>query len=409
MLLRGNCRRIGWLAVLAASVVGIANSSAQEPQRPGQEPQKPVVTAHYQGLNPRADFSFKWKDATHDLRNSRPVGLLNWSVPMESFGTRGMGRDFKTFCAQTLVGVSAGKTYRFEIMSPDLPAAFDLKDDEAGKKEALFRAAFIRELFGRYYLDAINPNNPDEARAFQIALWEVINEGELPVDKTIPAQATPFDLMKGTFQADYPALDQSPVYVQRAQAMLQPLTGNENLFYGNSGLAGYQLVRMNGLGSVTDANELVQAQFALQRTEGGAAGGYGSGAAGGGLAGGGGFAGAPVGGGYGGGGTGAFGSGGGGNGGLVGTNGGTTTTTSNTPPTTSTNTNTPPTGTTVIPPVGQPPSNIPPGNPELPPTENNNNPVPAPAGLVLGLMGLGALGGYRMLRRGANKLTTQNS
>ncbi|MBY0513430.1 MAG: hypothetical protein K2P78_05910, partial [Gemmataceae bacterium] len=241
MIRRGIFR----LAGLAAFVAAAAGTLAQEPPA-GQDTQKAVVTVYYQGLNPRADFAFKWKDAQRDVRDSRAVGVLNWSVPAESVGTRGMGRDFRTFCAETLVGVAAGKTYRFEIQSPDVPAAFGLKDDAAGQKEALFRAAFIRELFGRYYVDAINPNNPDEARAFQIALWEVINESELPAEKPFPVKETPFDLFKGTFQADYPALDQSPEYVQRAQAMLRPLTGNENLFYGNPGLAGYQLVRMLG-------------------------------------------------------------------------------------------------------------------------------------------------------------------
>lgn len=404
MFVRGRslvCSRL--VAVLGLGLAAAGVATAQNPAPPGQDTQKVLVTAYYHGLNSRADFPFKWKDATRDIKNTRAVGTLGWTVPMDTFGTAGMGRDYRTFCAETLVGVSAGKTYRFEITSPDEPAAYGLKNDEAGRAEALFKAAFIRELFGRYYLDAIDPNKPDEARAFQIALWEIINEGTLPNEKTVPVAASPFSLATGTFQADYAALDQSPVYVRRAQEQLASLTGDVNQFFGNPGLAGYQLVRMTGRGSLTDANEAVQAQFALQRVEGGVGGGYG--AAGGGLGGGGaggGFGGAPI-GGFGGAPVGGF--GGGFGGGLGGGGGGFIANPNNGPPVTTV----PPTGgppeTTppgptppiVIPPVGQPPTVNPPG--EQPPDGTENTPVPAPAGVLLGLVGLGALGSYGAARR----------
>ncbi|HJZ53844.1 MAG TPA: hypothetical protein VKE74_02740, partial [Gemmataceae bacterium] len=311
MLARAQFSRIGWLAAtLLLGEFATTPVAGQDPEPPAR--QNPQISINYEGLNPRGDFAFKWKDKGD---HTRPVGVLNWSVPAESVGTRGMGRDFRTFCAESLVGVSAGDTYRFEITPPEVPAAFGLKDDADGRQIARYKAAFIRELFGRYYLDAIDPNKPDEGRAFQIALWEIINEGELPDDKTFPAMSSPFDLFKGTFQADYPALDESPGYVQRAQEMLQPLTGDENRFYDNPGLTGYRLVRLHGLGTVTDSTVRVQAQFALQRSE--SAGAAGSGAAASGGLGGGGLAGTPLGGaGPGGAGGGGVGSGGVGNGGV---------------------------------------------------------------------------------------------
>ncbi len=382
------------LAMLALGVLAAGRSAAQDEPKPEVAATR-QVTIYYQGLSPRGDFAFKWKDA----RDSRPVGLLNWSVPSELVGTGNMGRDFHTYCAQTLVGVTAGETYRYEIVDPALPKNYELKDDEAGQKEALYRTAFIRELFGRFYLDSIDPNKPDEARAFQIALWEIINEAELPPAKDLPSTPTPFSLTKGSFQADYPVFDQAPVYVQRAQAMLQPLTGDESQFYGNAGLAGYRLVRMNGLGSVTNPNELVQAQLALQKVEGGVGGNAGVGGGSGGV-GGAGFGGAPLAGGGGtGGGLGGIGGGAGGGGIFGGTgngnnNNGTPPNGTNVPPGGGGD---PPGGTTVIPPVNQPPDVVD-DPPTTPPTENTN-PVPAPPAILLGLVGIGALGGYRALRR----------
>jgi hypothetical protein len=376
------------VAALMLSALATATSVAQDP-RPIELRKAEQVIAYYQGLSPRADFAFKWKGEA----NSRSVGLLNWSVPGDRVSTGNMGRDFRTFCAQTLIGVTAGETYKFEINLPEMTAGYGLKDDEDGKKEALYRTAYIRELFGRYYVDAINPNKPDEGRAFQIALWEIINEGELPANKDFPAKTSPFDLYKGTFQANYPPPTEIPVYVARAQAMLVPLTGDENQYYANPDLAGYRLVRMNGLGTIANPNEVVQAQFALQKVEGGIGGG-GAAVAGGGIAGSP-FAGVPLAGGGGAAGGGVGGGSGGGGGLIAGTGSGNNGSTSTT---TTTTTGSPPTNNTVIPPVGQPPET--PQNP--PPTItqfSENNPVPGPPGILLGFVGLAALGGYRVLRR----------
>ena len=245
MLVRCHIRSMTRIvAALMIGALATTPSSAQNPA-PAEPVKTPQVIAYYQGLNPRADFAFKWKGEA----NTRSVGLLNWSVPGDRVSTGNMGRDFRTFCAQTLIGVTAGQTYKFEINMPELPSGYGLKDDTEGQKEALYRTAYIRELFGRYYLDAMDPNKPDESRAFQIALWEIINEGELPMAKDFPSKPSPFSLNTGTFQANYPPPTDTPIYVTRAQAMLQPLTGDESLFHSNPGLAGYRLVRMNGLGS----------------------------------------------------------------------------------------------------------------------------------------------------------------
>src|SRR5262245_37820323 len=97
-----------WVGVFAVGVSAPAAVWGQDVQPPAS--QNPQISLYYQGLNPRGDFAFKWKDQGN---HTRPVGTLNWSVPGEFAGTRGMGRDFRAFCAESLVGVTAGNTYRF--------------------------------------------------------------------------------------------------------------------------------------------------------------------------------------------------------------------------------------------------------------------------------------------------------
>jgi hypothetical protein len=131
-----------------------------------------------------------------------------------------MERQFRTFCAEAPVGVVAGNTYHYEIQSPATPAAFHLPDTDEGKAEAFRRAAYIRELFGRYYIPATGSSLA--AKAFQIALWEITHEASWDADK--PA---PLDLSAGSFQAD-PVQD-DPESVALARDYLASLTGNDNI------------------------------------------------------------------------------------------------------------------------------------------------------------------------------------
>ena len=207
------------------------------------------------------------------------------------------------------------------------------------------------------------------------------------IQESEPAEGeAKLDLFAGDFQANYPKAD-APGYVLEAQGYLDSLTGNDGLFMENPDLKGRELVRLMG---IENADKVVaQSQFALRYMGGGATGG--------------GFARALTsGGGFGVGGFGATGggtsAGAGGGGGLIaptGSNSGssipsttpvtTTPTTTNNPPT-----NTPPTTTGSTPPTNGP--------------DTPTNPVPAPAGLLLGFIALGTLGSWRI---GARVLGTK--
>ena len=62
------------------------------------------------------------------------------------------------------------------------------------------------------------------APAFQVALWEVVQE------PTIPEGPLPFNLFAGAFRANYPNEAESPEYVQLAQKYVQSLTGDDSIF-----------------------------------------------------------------------------------------------------------------------------------------------------------------------------------
>ncbi len=340
--------------------------------------QEPALEVFYTRLEPKEQFKYKWKGKEAVCS----AGVFRWEVPQTEFGTNGLDRNFTGYCAEVLVPIVADKTYRFRVNSIYATENYGLKADEVGVRVAERRAKSIQELFGRYYRDPVNKSvNADEAIALQIALWEIIQETE-------PAEGeAKRDLFAGDFQANYPRAE-APAYVLKAQQYLDSLTGNDNLYYENPDLKDRELIRLMG---IENAEKVVaQSQFALRFANGGGvgaggldraltAGGGGLAALGGGLRGAGGGG---VGGGTGGGG-GGFVTGGGNNGSSTFPT--TTPNTSTTTPgggTTTTTTTNPPTTTTTTPPVGGP--------------GDTNNPVPAPAGLLLGAIALGTLGSWRL-------------
>ena len=369
------------MALVAALPLALV---AQSPAR-GQDP---ALEVFYTKLEPKEMFKYKWK-GKEAMCNA---GVFRWEVPASEFGTQGFDRNFTGYCAEVLVPIVADKTYRFRTNNLYAPANYNL-DGVAKEKvsdAANRRTRYILELFGRHFHDPIHKGaNTDEALAFQVALWEVIQESE-------PADGPPkLNLFDGDFQANYPKAE-APAYVTKAQTYLDSLTGNDDaLFYSNPDLSGRELIRLQGIENA--AGVVAQSQFALRLKNGGGIGGglirpltAGGGGFGGGFGGLGGGRG--VGGGFGGGsGGGGFFSPGIGNGQTI------PTTSTTTPPVGGGDTTTPPGGTppdtgTDVPPINgpNPPGPNPPG-----PNPPGPNPVPAPAGLLLGVIALGTVGTWR--------------
>jgi hypothetical protein len=368
--IRSLSRRMAALFVPVAILVLATPASAQTP----------ALDVFYSRLEPKETFKYKWKGESKVCN----VGMFHWEVPQSAFSTGGLDRNFTGYCSEILVPMFAGRMYRFQPQNLETPSAYSIPATPEGIRATQRRASLIREFFGRYY--AKNPA-PDDVFAFQVALWELTQEPE-PANE--PAK---FDLFAGDFQADYPK-DTAPAFVLTAQKWLASLTGDDSIYFSNQAIGGRELILLRGIENTEGV--VGQSQFALRYINGGAAGGYGAtgGAVGGGgafLPGGGTGGGAGTGGGFGGGGGGFFtgngggngggsgggggggngggGNGGGGGGGSGGGGGG--------------------------------------GNKDRPPVDNppDTTPVPAPAGLVLGLVAVGALA----TRRAYVKLTNRHS
>ncbi len=369
--------RPGLVALLAALPLTLV---LQTPVRA----QEPALEVFYTKLEPSESFKYKWKGK----EGACSAGVFRWEVPQTEFGTNGLDRNFTGYCAEVLVPITKDKLYRYRVNNLYAPENYNVDgvDKDKVNEVANRRAKLITELFGRYFRDPTTKAvNPDDAVAFQIALWEIIQETE-------PATGDlKLDLFAGDFQADYPKAD-APIYVQRAQTFLDSLTGRDDgLFYENPDLRGRELIRLQG---IENADKVVaQSQFALRFKSGGSPGTSGAFAraltaggtgAGGGSGGGAGMGGGGSGLGYPGGGGGGIFTGTGGGGSTVPVGGGGTTT----PPVTTPPVTTPPTV-----PVGGPDDPSDPGDPGNP---NNPNPVPAPAGLLLGAIALGTVGTWRV-------------
>jgi hypothetical protein len=231
----------------------------------GQDAPRPELTVAYLGLSAGADFSFRWDG--HGA-HTRHVGVLNWRVPDAEAGTAGLGREFRSYCAEALVGVEAGRTYQFEVQPADGPAGFGLADTGEGKAAAGRRAVYLRELFGRWYDPDAWEDDPDAARAFQVAVWEITHEAE-PAD----GSAARLDLFGGTFRADYPTPADAPGFVRTAQEYLGGLTGDDAPFRQNGATIGRQLVRLGGLPSTAAGGAVAQSQFGLASVGSAGAGG----------------------------------------------------------------------------------------------------------------------------------------
>jgi hypothetical protein len=330
--------------------------------------QEPNLEAHYKKIEPKEQFKYKWKGQ----EAVTTAGVLYWEVPDSQFGTNGLDRNYTGYCAQVLVEMQAGKSYAFRTGSIYAPDNFNVSDSANPEKAAVRRVKYIQELYGRYFRDPMaRPVNADEALAFQIALWKIIQEKEPAGEGDLK-----LDLTAGDFHANYGGeCDEPPAFVKTAQSFLDSLSGDDSKYFENPDLRGRELIRLKG---IPNANgEVAQSQIALRFAGGGGVGNKNLANA---LTVGNGLGGGPGGPGSGSPGVGT------GNGGFLTTgtpSGSGFTTTPNTPP------STPPDGPPPNTPPDRPPINQP---PDTPPT----TPVPAPAGLLLGAIALGTLGTWRL-------------
>lgn len=252
-------------ARLLALAVAVPLALALQTRASGQEPALEVT---YTRLEPKEQFKYKYKDKDGKVQEAVcTAGVFRWEVPRSAYSTGDLDRNFTGYCAEVLVPIVAGKTYQYRTNNLYDPANYNLA---GGAKEKVGDAAnrrtrLVQELFGRYFRDpTLKATNATDAVAFQIALWEIVQETE-PADGELK-----LDLFAGDFQANYPKAD-APAYVTRAQEYLSTLTGKDDaLIAENPDMKGRELIRLQGLPQADGAP--TQSQFALRYKNGGAAG-----------------------------------------------------------------------------------------------------------------------------------------
>jgi hypothetical protein len=392
------CRNINWTVGLFA-VICFAMPCLADPQPSdtvttnvrsmiGDKPEAAALVFDYKDAQQWVDRVTKHAGIPPEKLqlNDKPqvIGGLGLVVPENIFSTGRLERSFTAFSIEAPIQAKLGQSYRYEIQSfdPPHPEVFGLNDDPEGRAKAKIRGMYIRELYGQHYVDTLT--SPLAAQAFQIALWKLIHETKPP----------PFDLKTGAFTI--PNMGNAPQYVKTAEGYLKALTGDDAVFYENREAWQNRLLVRLKRASKPEKDEVFGPSllaFQNRKTESArkdfSASLFGVGST------------------YNGGGPGAGGNGGnGGNGGGDAGSG----SPNNTSPNQSLNP-TPPSGggapATGFPGAG--PQNINPNNIIIHdgPTPNPLpiRAVPAPAGLVLGLVGIGAL----LLRRRLVQVTQKKT
>lgn len=151
-------------------------------------------------VNPLPSLSFQYKLGGSD--GSASAGGLHWHNPG---GSGGLPTDFVTFCDELTQHIGLGGTYTYvkaQVQDTPFPGpgsptpGFGMGDAKAN---------LVRELWGTFRNLAVDPTT--EA-AFQIAIWEIVND-------------TGLDLGAGNFQARYSG--PLPAQVTQAQTWLSSL------------------------------------------------------------------------------------------------------------------------------------------------------------------------------------------
>ncbi len=212
------------------------------------------LEARYERLEWRQRFRYVYRGEERECN----VGRFRWAVSEGVFSTGGLDREFSGFCAEVMVPMVSGRWYRFRLE----PAAGGGLWGGAGEERLWeWRWVRVRELYGRYYGSL---RGPEEVGAFQVALWELLSEGEGD-----GVGGVRLDLFRGDFQAAYGA-DQAPGYVLLAQRYLSGLTGDGGEFERSGALAGRELVLLRGV--LGEGGEVGQSQLALREVSGGVTG-----------------------------------------------------------------------------------------------------------------------------------------
>jgi hypothetical protein len=146
-------KRIQFSAFLVVAAAGVANAS--------------TLNATFNNVSPNDVVSLSLDGGSS--YNSYYAGVMDWTKTGGDYA--GVSGDFTTFCIEITEHVGFGGAYSFTMGDPSAgPTSF-----VGGMGVA--KAALLSELYGRYY-NTTNFSINDNAAAFQIAVWEIVNDAD---------------------------------------------------------------------------------------------------------------------------------------------------------------------------------------------------------------------------------------
>ena len=212
----------------------------------------PVVNLTYQGVTNPGEFAFTFADRG---AFTKPAGLMRFDLAPGALPAGGVGPAQVGYCCDPLTPIVAERTYPFAVESLTLPKHYGLPDDFEGRKRADRRVVALKELYGRNY-QAVLDDPAKLNAAFQVAVWEVIQEPDLP-----GGLAPNYDLFGGQFKSSAKNLESAPAFVQDAQKFVTALNGDESRFGSVDSLRRMDLVRLTGVAGADGI--AAQSQIAL--------------------------------------------------------------------------------------------------------------------------------------------------
>ena len=142
-------------------------------------------------------ITYAYNDGEDNFAGNTTAGIFTWQVVSTNGDDFTVGQTFQSFCVELLQNVNTGGTYDYEIVDPSVVPSPN-GDLDSGMSDG--QAAMISSLFDQHWDDATDGSSLNAA-AFQIAVWEIIYEGENVNYGDGQAAATGLSTQDGWFTA----------------------------------------------------------------------------------------------------------------------------------------------------------------------------------------------------------------
>lgn len=147
-----------------------------------------TIEARFDSVTPGQSIEYLLNQDKHDHDNdyvTTTAGNFNWTRIGGNYDGPGASGQFTSYCIELNQYIGYGNVYTYDVTNlEDAPIP--------GKGMGEVKSSLISELFGSYYS---NDFDKTEATAFQVAIWEIVNE-----DNNDCKDDLKLDLGKGDFK-----------------------------------------------------------------------------------------------------------------------------------------------------------------------------------------------------------------